>query len=170
MRKPYWPIALTEADADLLYEDLPPEAGGMELYGMQVSWCVVPHPQGCLAYRIEAAGWSVVIATDAEFTPETLSKEFLSLCAGADFLVFDTHFTPGEYATHRGWGPSTWETAVTAAERAGVRNLLLTHHAQTRRDEELDAILEQARARFPAVEGASTNLVLEPPHRTRIRP
>ncbi len=45
----------------------------------------------------------------------------------------------------QGWGHSTYEEVVALAEKAGVHNLLLTHHDPGRTDAEVEKIVELAR-------------------------
>ncbi|MBA4387828.1 MAG: hypothetical protein C0404_07595 [Verrucomicrobia bacterium] len=162
MGKPYWPVGLGETSAQMKLVDLPAPKRLMSLYGVQVSWMPVPHPQQCLAYRLTTSESSVVIATDVEYPEDGIPAEFVNFCADADFLVFDAHFTPAEQPLHRGWGHSTWAVAVQAAIQSHVRRLVLTHHAPTRSDSELTEILHAARRVFPKTFLASENTLLSP--------
>lgn len=162
MWQPYWPIGLTQADATVTYAPLPVDAGELDIYGIHVTWRPVPHPQQCLAYRLDTPDLSVVVATDAEFEEGKPDREFAQFCKGTDYLIFDAHFTPREYPKYRGWGHSTWKAGIETAELAEVERLVLTHHAPQRRDDELDLIVERASHVFPDVVAASSNLCLEP--------
>ncbi|MBN1674266.1 MAG: MBL fold metallo-hydrolase [Kiritimatiellae bacterium] len=157
--KPYWPIGLGEAQARLELEDLP-SAGALTIYGVRLSWCPLCHPQESLAYRVEAPGVSVVVATDHEPGTPEVDERFLAFCRGAGCLICDAEFTPEEYPAHRGWGHGTWAAAARLAEQAGVGRLILTHHNRYRQDAQLDAIVAQARAAFANTDAASEGLVL----------
>jgi len=159
--KPYWPIGLAESDAVMKLEDIPVDEEAMELYGVRISWFLVPHPQQCLAYRVEMPENTVVIATDLEYNKNGIQSAFINFCRNADFLIFDAHYTPEEYPAHRGWGHSTWEVGARIANEAGVDRLILTHHAPSRKDTEIDRILEAARKVFPVTFAAAENMVLE---------
>jgi phosphoribosyl 1,2-cyclic phosphodiesterase len=161
MRKPYWPVGLLQANAAVEYESLPECPGGMDIYGIHITWCAIPHPQRCVAYRLEGPGCSVVVATDVEFRANAIPDTFVEFCRGAGHLVFDTHFTPAEIDQYAGWGHSTWQAGVALARAAHVDRLLLTHHSPKRRDPEVDAIVEAARDHFPVTSGACTNMVLD---------
>jgi hypothetical protein len=67
---------------------------------------------------------------------------------GADLVIHDAQYTGAEYATKAGWGHSTFEYAVAVCERAGVRQLALTHHDPLRDDEAVDRLLTEARGRL----------------------
>jgi len=162
MSAPYWPIGLGETQAAMTLRDLPVKRDALDLHGISISWFRVPHPQHCLAYRIDLDGTSVVIATDVEYAPEEIDPAFVTFCRGATFLLFDAQYTPAEYPHHRGWGHSTWETAVRLARECGAERLVLTHHAPARTDAEIEEIVTEAAQDFPAVSAARENTPLLP--------
>lgn len=161
MAKPYWPVGLGEADANMRLADLPIEDQTMELHGVRISWFRVPHPQQCLAYRVEMPGNTVVIATDVEYEAGAVNPAFIEFCAHADFLIYDTQYAPDEYPAHRGWGHSTWETAARIAAESRADRLIMTHHDPDRDDAGVRGLVDDARKIFPNTEGATENMLLE---------
>jgi phosphoribosyl 1,2-cyclic phosphodiesterase len=158
---PYWPVKLTGMGARVEFNDLPAGSNHLELYGAHISWCPLSHPQGCFAYRLETAGKSVVIVTDHENgNDKKLDDALLRLCSKADFLVHDAQYTPEEMEKRRGWGHSSWREGAEFAGRAGVGELILTHHDFKRRDDEIDKIVETARAHFPKTRAACEKMIL----------
>lgn len=147
MGEPFWPANLTACEASLSFDDLPTGDNHLAVGDIQVRSCPVPHPQGCVAYHIGTPRGATVVATDVEF-PSGPDDRFLAFCDKTDVLIYDAQYTPGEVSRFRGWGHSTWQDAVTAAKQAGAAELVLTHHAPTRTDEELKAIEAEAAARF----------------------
>ena len=162
MGKPFWPVSLDELHTDLHMDDLPVAEGRVDVDGIHISWMPVPHPQQCLSYRVAMPDTSVIIATDLEYEACNVPDAFLRFCEGADFLIMDAQFTPEEYRDHKGWGHSSWEVGVEVAARAGVGTLVLTHHAATRTDTEIDSILATVREQFPATLAAHDNMRLPP--------
>ena len=57
--------------------------------------------------------------------------------------------TEEELKTRRGWGHSSYEEAMTVAEQAGVKQLIITHHDPNHDDEFLHAREKECQARFP---------------------
>lgn len=157
---PYWPIALTATGAGLEFADLPSGANSLELYGAHVSWCPLFHPQGCLAYRLETAGRAVVVVTDHESGNGEIDRVLQAFCSKADYLIHDAQWTPEELPGRRGWGHSSWADAVDFAVKAGVGELILTHHHYLRQDDEIDAYLALARGRFPRTRAATDGMTL----------
>ena len=160
MGKPYWPVGLGEADATMKLEDLPVKEDHLERAGVKISWIRVPHPQQCLAYRLEWQNTVVVVATDMEHDANTVQPAFLNFCRNADFLVCDAQYTPAEYPAHCGWGHSTWQAGTLIARQAKVKQLVLTHHAPTRTDKEVDMIVKAAQEVFQNTIGATENMNL----------
>jgi ribonuclease BN (tRNA processing enzyme) len=106
------------------------------------------HPQGISGFRIEGPSRTVVIATDHESEPEA-DRRLAEFARGADVLIHDAQYLPAEYQMRLGWGHSTWEHAVKAAERAEVSELVLTSHDPDHTDEDIDGIVAAAMDRFP---------------------
>lgn len=107
------------------------------------------HPNGNLAYRITQNQKSFVHLGDLEHRHnETALRNFVK---GADVLVYDAHFTPTEYESpqYKGWGHATYEKGARLAQEAGIKQLILSHHAPFRDDEGVLAIEAKAKAIFP---------------------
>jgi ribonuclease BN (tRNA processing enzyme) len=61
-------------------------------------------------------------------------------------MVFDTMFTMAEYEQRPHWGHSAPEHAIDIARRAGVKRLVLFHHAPNRNDRQVDEICAASQA------------------------
>jgi ribonuclease BN (tRNA processing enzyme) len=84
------------------------------------------------------------------------------LAANANVLIYDAQYLPQEHRDSKvGWGHSTWEAAVAVARDAAVECLILTSHDPTRADDEIDAIVAQAREHFPNTEAAAEGMKFE---------
>jgi ribonuclease BN (tRNA processing enzyme) len=81
-------------------------------------------------------------------TLEDMRKGLVTLCTGADLVIYDTQFTPEEYADKPHWGHSTPDDAIAVALDAGAKSLALYHHAPARSDDALDAILASYQERL----------------------
>ena len=119
----------------------------------------VPHPQGCLAYRVEADGHSFVYATDVELSRDTMMAEVGRLFEGADAIAIDAQYTPAEYEgkvgmPKKGWGHSTMVDAAQVAKQVDAKRLLLFHHDPAHNDEVVENMAEEARNHFFATEPA----------------
>ncbi len=147
MVQPYFPVNLGQVAAAREFENLNFDDEA-KVSGLVVKPFPLNHPQGAAGYRIEADGAAVVYATDYEHGDKEMDRILLEHCQGADILICDSQYTPEEYATHRGWGHSTWENAVYVAHDAGVKQLILFHHDPLHDDATMMRIAEDARLRF----------------------
>jgi phosphoribosyl 1,2-cyclic phosphodiesterase len=144
--------------------------------GCTISAMRVRHPAWTMGYRLECAGRkTLVYVTDDELGPSgdyqvgpNWRQRFVKFIGGADLLIHDAMYTPDEYATHAGWGHSTFVEAVQLAHEAGVQRLALFHHEPEHGDEQMDEIVARAREVaaklgaprevFAAAEGATVEL------------
>jgi phosphoribosyl 1,2-cyclic phosphodiesterase len=113
------------------------------------------HPGGCIGYRFEHGGRSVVFASDHEQATLT-DRALAEFARGAEVLYTDAQYTAAEYdaevgimgdrpASRHGWGHSTVEMCVSTAVAAGVKRLHLGHREPKRDDADLDRIDRLAR-------------------------
>lgn len=138
--KPLWPVRFR---AQQRFDVLPPVCETPYRHGpFDVRWCAVHHNNGCHAYRVDerATGASMVFATDLEWGKSTGPERaaLLRLCrepSPADVLILEGH---DDTETLAGWGHSTWQEAVSIAQAAKARQLVITHLSPTDDDATLD--------------------------------
>jgi phosphoribosyl 1,2-cyclic phosphodiesterase len=156
MKAPNFPVGLDAMRAELNFIDVP---NGEKLTispFVTVRHTSVDHPNGCVAWRVDAEGKSVVYATDLELAEGTDGSVFdglVELSRGADLLIFDAMYTPEEYEgkgtfSRKGWGHSTFEMGAAVAEQAGIPSLALFHHDPGHDDAFMDALAVRAQKRF----------------------
>jgi len=159
MGEPFWPISLTEADADLTTLDVSRRDGlwlddrsrkFLPVGNLEVRVCPLAHPGGCVAWRIDepTTGVSLVLATDVEWALADAAQreKFLNFCRKPrplSLLVMDGHFTATEYASHSGWGHSTWEEVAEVGTAVRANRIAVTHHAPEIDDHTLDGRSDQ---------------------------
>lgn len=163
MRPPTFPVTLAAFRASLRFLDID-RARPFTIGPFRVRPCDLDHPDGVLAYRIEAAGRVLVYATDVELAGR-VDPRLASLADGADLLVHDAMYTTDEYEgrvgpPRRGWGHSTVDEAVAMARSAGVERLVLFHHDPSRDDDALAAVEAAARDGFPGASAAREGAVV----------
>ena len=167
MRAPHFPIGLDVMRADLSFHAA--RAGGaFQLGGATVRTAAACHPNGCLAWRIDYAGRSLVYATDHEHGAEDgrVDACLVELARGADVLIYDAQYTDAEYSGacgnggRRGWGHSTASEGARVARAAGVGELVLFHHDPSHDDWQVARIEAETQALFPAVRAAREGLVI----------
>ncbi len=153
MKPPTFPVPIDVMRADLSWLDVP-LGERVRVGAAEVRHTAVDHPNGCVAWRVDHLGKSVVYATDLEHQGATLNHELVELSRGADVLIYDAMYTPEEYEgagggmSRKGWGHSTFDAGARVAEAAGVQSLCLFHHDPAHDDAFMDALGTRARRRF----------------------
>jgi phosphoribosyl 1,2-cyclic phosphodiesterase len=123
------------------------------------------HPGGCLSYRLDHKGRSCCYMTDTEHTGE-IKPEVLQFTAGADVVIYDSHFTDNEYAGYagfpsvKGWGHSTWQEGIKLVKACGAKKLVLFHHATFRSDDDMEVIEREAQLQYPNLVAAREGMVI----------
>ena len=164
---PYWPVSWEQMNAHFDLVGLAPSHAVLPVpdglkpililrQNLHVRGCPVPHPGGCMAYRIDDAGCgkSLVFATDLEWRKRTSAEEtaFMAMCREprpADMLAIDAHFAEKDKDAFAGWGHSCWEDCLDIAESAGIKRVLLGHHDPNADDNTLRAVEQQVTNRSP---------------------
>jgi len=130
--------------------------GPLEVDGVRIDAIPTNHPQGGFGFRFREGDHSMVFITDNELGADQGRRlpEFAEFARDCDLLIHDAQFLPSDMPEHLGWGHSTYAEAVTLAQMAGARSLILTHHDPGRSDAEVKKIIALARK----LAAKSTNL------------
>jgi phosphoribosyl 1,2-cyclic phosphodiesterase len=188
MAPPFFPISLSDLNAKITYRVIRESdviligkgAGGVtSMRAVDASSFADPfltrvrvlrsyaHPGGVLHYRIDYNGRSVVYATDTEGYVNG-DQRLVRFARGADLLVHDAQYTDDHYVGQtsgsmitQGFGHSTTSMACQVAAAAGVKKLILFHHAPEYNDERLDQVDSLAKQMFTQSEVAHEGLVVE---------
>ena len=158
MEPPHFPVTLGAMRSRMTFASAQHEQT-IEVGPFRITPFDSPHPQGCLAYRVEAEGHSFVYATDMEISLAELTGRQARWMEGADALCLDAQYTPDEYSgckgiPKKGWGHSTMVDAARVAEAVKARRLLLFHHDPAHNDDTVENMAEEARNYFSAAEPA----------------
>jgi phosphoribosyl 1,2-cyclic phosphodiesterase len=163
MKYRYFPVNVGELASDIEYRRLR-ETPHIDLGGgLTLLTKILNHPITALGYRFEYNGkvfctcydtepfrnlfitdpshpeYDEAMALEGEEVAGEQNLAIEEFFAGADLLIHDSQYTAAEYAKNRiGWGHTTIEHAIEAANRAGVKKLALFHHDPDRTDEQID--------------------------------
>jgi phosphoribosyl 1,2-cyclic phosphodiesterase len=164
MTQPYFPVTAEGVfRAKLSYHDI--QAGETVTVGpAKVSTLELNHPGGNLGYRVECEGRTVVYATDIEHGGQ--DERFFEFARGADLLIYDSMYTEEEYCGQQGpprtgWGHSTWQAAVRAANESQAKTLVLFHHDPGRDDASMDRLVRTVKKHRPEAIGAQEDMLLQ---------
>jgi ribonuclease BN (tRNA processing enzyme) len=180
MSPPHFPIGPEELLGRWRFLELRPGRPLAGTDGAEVTVAPIAH-KGGLTYgiRVELDGGSVAYLSDHALadpalldgapTAELTAAE--TLVAGVDVLLHDGQFRDDERAMAMAYGHSTLTEAIRLADRCDVGELVLTHHAPARTDDELDelASLITATPDGRPIRFARQGQVIAVPSRTRSR-
>lgn len=160
MRGSYFPVPLAAMQAELSFRDTGSE---FEVEGIKMRTVRLPHPGGCLGYRLEASGSVFVFATDCELDQVALNKDavmadpaaprqyepaLLDFFQGANLVVIDCQYTDQEYPGKRGWGHNSIGTVVDLCVQARPDAVALCHHDPGSNDEKVSAMADETGRRL----------------------
>ena len=143
MSSPFWPYdSMQRFSENLHHVDSPGRVALRQ--EAEVLFHPSVHPDSASVLRIRTDEGDVAVFFDYEYKgafPEHMAR-------GARFLLYDAMYTLDEYLTHRGWGHSCWEIGCEIAKSLGVGQLIITHHAPEKTDDDLRALEAEAKSRF----------------------
>jgi phosphoribosyl 1,2-cyclic phosphodiesterase len=143
----YFPVQLDAMGAQFQFFNF----GNKEIFYGVTTTAVPQHHQyrgGSYGLRIEDDSQVLAICTDLEHI-NGIDESIVELARNADLLIHDGQYTDEEYVKYRGWGHSTWRTAVEVAKRAEVKKLIITHHDPDHDDDMLDSMESECQKEFP---------------------
>jgi phosphoribosyl 1,2-cyclic phosphodiesterase len=151
---PLFPVRLRDVNARLELHDVPMQP--FKIGGLEIDADMVIHPGQTIGYRVTDGAKSVTYIPDHEpalgANGRTTDSDWTSghaLAEGVDLLIHDAQYTADEYTARVGWGHSRVSDAVQLASTAGAKSLVTFHHDPAHDDDELDAMLKEARSIAP---------------------
>lgn len=169
MSPPHFPITPEGLRGDWAFVGLDP--GEHDVEGFRVVAAEVPHKGGrTYGYRVTGGGRSLAYLPDhgphgCGPGPDghgARHEAALALARDVDVLIHGGQFTEAQHGLAADFGHATVEYAVTLAEEAGARRLVLFHHAPARTDDEVDEIVvSQSATSHVPLTAAAEGLTLE---------
>jgi phosphoribosyl 1,2-cyclic phosphodiesterase len=145
-----FPVPFSRVSATTEFHAAPPQA--LEINQLEISALPVNHPGAAVGYRLHdaASGATALYVPDNEIQGQAASAtearaRLAHAARDADVLIHDSTFLESEYGRYSGWGHSTCDDALALAREAGVKHLVLFHHAPQRNDDAVDAMVAHCR-------------------------
>jgi len=158
MMEDYFPVPLQDMGAHFNFNSSPQRVSYGE--GVSIETIEQNHPGGSFGFRVEVDGICFVICTDHEHG-DMIEDRFVEFCRDADLLIHDAQYTSEELKTHKGWGHSSYDQCIELAKRAGVKQLVLTHHDPDHNDAFLNKMETYCQERFPNCQLAREGMTIE---------
>lgn len=160
LHKDYFPINIEDFKSDISFDTF---REGKKLkhksFNIEAAW--INHPCHTLAYKVENNNKTLVYITDHEpykdivhpvheslhkynNDPDLLHARLINFIKNCDILIIDGEYTTEEYySKHVGWGHSSFNSSLKLALDANVKKIVFHHHAQFRRDIQIDILEEK---------------------------
>jgi phosphoribosyl 1,2-cyclic phosphodiesterase len=147
---PLFPVRLADIPSNITFHDAPEDA--VSIGSATVRAANVAHQGPTVGYRIEEGGRTLAYLPDhepslgsgfADLPPAWISGH--EVASRADVLLHDAQYGDDEYPNHIGWGHSSIEHVMGFANKAEVVRTVLFHHDPYHSDDELEALLVEAR-------------------------
>jgi phosphoribosyl 1,2-cyclic phosphodiesterase len=149
---PLFPVHLSDIPARLVFHDEPHH---MAIGSAVVHAANVVHQGPTVGYRIEENGKVLAYVPDHEpSVGVALDRQPADWISGhevahhADLLFHDAQYGDDEYPNHVGWGHSAIDHVLALAQKLEVDELVLFHHDPYHSDDELEALLADAKLRW----------------------
>lgn len=160
MQTPYFPVEMRSLPAKCRFSSIGETS--FSLKDFKVTTKLLNHPQGCLAFRIESGGRTLVYASDNEPGDKKGDHNVREIARGADMLIYDAQFTPQQLTKDKkGWGHSSWEEGVRICEEVEAKQMVLYHHDPDRADNLVDEILQMALKKFSVAQAAREGMEIK---------
>lgn len=152
MSSTFFPVSIDMLEADIDCTTYKQEKLNFEDYSVEYFWA--NHTVPTAAYKISMGGRVIIFAPDNELLTDqsprsgTFRHSFSEFLQGADILIHDGQYNDEQYKERKGWGHSSWEQVIPLAEKAGVKQLYITHHDPDHSDEYLAEVDQQIKSQF----------------------
>jgi phosphoribosyl 1,2-cyclic phosphodiesterase len=165
---PHFPIGPEKLGDGWTFDRL--SEGFAEHEGFRVLAREIPHKGGqTFGFRVEHGGSSVAYLSDhapLNLGPGSdgegdLHEAALQLANGVDLLIHDAQYLGREFPGVAFLGHASIEYACSLAEAAAARSLVLFHHAPSRTDREIDAIVDALPPSKVDIRAAEEGMVIE---------
>ena len=146
VKPPFFPVMVHELQGKLEFHEVSDDV--VAVGSARVLVRRVPHVGTTLGFRIESSDAVVAFVSDHQAPDDRaiVADAVLELCDQADLVIHDAQYTEEEFRAKSTWGHSTIAYAVHVAAEAHAKQLVLFHHDPTHDDDDLDALLAEARA------------------------
>jgi len=148
-RKPFFPVALANLGAKIVYHQLEPRTP-YQLGEMTITPYQLDHPDPCWGYKVQCDGRTFSHCVDTEATRTTRAElgPDLPLYQGVDLMSFDAQYTLLEQLEKVNWGHAAAVIGLDIGLREKVKRMVFIHHDPASTDAKIAEAEAQARAYY----------------------
>lgn len=140
---PFFPISPDTFSANIIYKTLTGDPFIIDEVTVRPFAC--NHPGGSLGWKFTLPGNKTIVQV-SDHEPSSIQRhDMVRWMYGADIIIHDAQYSPGEFRRFRGWGHSPYGYTVRSAIAAKAKKLVLYHHDPESSDSILERRLHHAR-------------------------
>lgn len=132
---PLLPISKDELKASVHYHTIHKDKV-RTIQGFHVTSLAVPHPGGCIVYRLTKNNKSISILTDLPNHSEK-NSELVKFCKNSDLIYADATFLESEVKIKEDFGHSSLESVLALFAASKSKQLVIGHHLPNRQYDSL---------------------------------
>jgi len=155
----FWPVSINDFKAKINFHNITNDEIKLS-DSITIKTQIHHHPNGAFSYKISSNDKIISYITDCEYRTGKPSEKLINFSNNSDLLIHDAHFTPEDLINHKGWGHSSWEQAVTMAQKSNSKQLALFHYSPNYNDTQVQVIEENAKQVFKQTIAAKQGLVI----------
>ena len=159
MLQPHFPYPLQLMQADLQFNNLT-SGSKVILDDVTIQTALINQNQRSAGYRVSWKNYSVAYITDLYQGADEIELGCIrELIEDVDLLIANATYTPPTAHSHE-YADLLWKTAVNLAHRAGVKQLVISHHHPDDHDDFLDSVQTEIKNAFSEALLAREKLIL----------
>jgi len=159
MLQPHFPYPLQVMQSELQFQNLTPNSE-VKLDDVIVKTAIINQTQRSIGYRVNWQEYTVAYITDLSNRADQLERDdILQIIQGVDLLIANATYTPPTSHDHD-CADSLWQVAVEIAQKADVKQLVISHHHPDDHDDFLDMVQSEVQSVFPKASLAYEGLVV----------
>jgi len=155
----FWPVSFNDFKADLNFYTI----GDNQIKisdNMMIESQVHQHPNGAFSYKVLSNDKTISYITDCEHMLGNINENLINFAKNSDLLIHDAHFAKEDLSNHKGWGHSSWDQAVSMAQKSKSKQLALYHYSPDYNDTKINSIESDAKKIFKQTIAAKQGLVI----------
>ena len=155
----FWPASFDDFKAKLNFHTI--ENNKIEISdNMMIKSQIHHHPNGAFSYKVLLDNKKISYITDCEHISGNINEDLITFAKNSDLLIHDSHFTTEDLPNHKGWGHSSWDQAVSMAQKSNSKQLALYHYSPDYTDSQIHSIESDAQKAFKQTIAAKQGLVI----------
>ena len=152
MVAPNFPVPIQLMQSELKFYDLS-SGNKVILDDVTIETRVLNYSNRSMGYRVTWQGRTAVYATNRSHYPDRIDQNLLQLARKADLLILDAPYTLCVEDSLNGsplvWKDELWQTGITTAKAAGVKQIVISRYNPDYNDDFLDRVEAQVQSVFP---------------------